>query len=454
MNKRLAIVGAFIVSGLFLFTIGIFLIGDQYQAFSRHEDLYVEMANVDGLSPGTNVRVEGVNAGQVKGIGLPDHPSGKFRLKLQLADKVRSLIREDSVATVETDGLVGDKYLFIRSGSDQSPEAKNGSTIPSKEPIELSAVIAKVSGVVDQANTTIGDVRVRLDGVLDDFKTTVNNTNGLVSDARSGKGTIGTLMNDPSTAAHVRQTAANAEQASANLEKASEQARQMVADFQSRNLPAKVDESVTNVRQASEQIDQASLRVNSTLTQALGPDSNGVNAAQNFREALSNANVGTANLAEDTEAIKHEFFFRGFFKKRGYYNLSDLTPEEYRGNTFFQNRGDRRYWLGADSFIRDANGIDILSGKGQIQVDQIVGNEGDAILELPIMIEGYSTAPVPYQQILLSSAHSAAVAHYLEKRFKLQSANLGTISLDAKPPRASGKDLWDGACIVFLSSRK
>jgi len=454
MNKRLAIVGAFIVSGVLLFTIGIFFIGDQYQVFSRHEELYIEMANVDGLSPGTNVRVEGLNAGQVKNIGLPDHPSGKFRLKLQIADKVRSLIREDSVATVETDGLVGDKYLFIRNGSDQSPEARNGSTIPSKEPIELSAVIAKVSGVVDQANTTIGDMHIRLDGVLDDFKTTVDNTNGLISDARSSKGTIGTLLNDPSTAAHVRQTVANAEIASANLEQASEQARQMVADFQSRNLPAKLDESVTNVRRASQQIDQASQRVNSTLAQALGPDNTGVSAAQNVRETLSNANVATGNLAEDTEAIKHEFFFRGFFKKRGYYSLSDLKPEEYRGNPFFQDRRDKRFWLGADSFTKDASGTEILSGQGQIQIDQIVGTAGDAIMELPIMIEGYSTDPVPYNQLLLSSAHSAAVAHYLEKRFKLHSANLGTISLDAKPPQASGKDLWNGACIVFLSSRK
>jgi len=454
MKKHLAIVGVFVVSGFLLFTIGIFLIGDRYQAFSRHEELYVEMANVDGLAPGTNVRVEGLTAGQVKAIGMPDHPSGKFRLKLQIADKVRSLIREDSVATVETDGIVGDKYLFIRSGSDQSPQAENGSTLPSKEPIELSAIIAKVSGVVDSANTTIGDVRVRVDGVLDDFKTTVNNTNGLVTDARSGKGAVATLLNDPTTAAHVKETAANAEQASAKLVQASQQAEQVVADFQSRNLPAKVDESVTNVRQASEQIDQASQRVNSTLAQALGPDRTGVSAAQNLSETLYNANVATGNLAEDTEAIKHEFFFRGFFKKRGYYSLSDLTPDEYRNNRLFNDQRDKRFWLGSDSFTQDANGTEILSGQGQIQVDQIVGTEGDAIMEVPIMIEGYSTELVPYQRVLLSSARSAAVAHYLEKRFKLQSSNLGTISLDAKPPKASGKDLWNGACIVFLSNHK
>jgi phospholipid/cholesterol/gamma-HCH transport system substrate-binding protein len=454
MKTNLAVLGGFIVSGFLLFTIGIFLIGDRHEAFTRHELLYVEMASVDGLVPGTKVRVEGFDAGQIKNVQLPNHPSGKFRLQLEIIEKLHALVREDSLATVETDGLVGDKFLLIRNGSDNSPEARNGSTIASKEPIELSAVIAKVSSVVDQANTTIGDVRVRVDGVLDDFKTTVDNTNGLVTDARSPRGTIGTLLNDPNIAAHVKQTVVNAEQATANLQQASGQAQQMVADFQSRDLPAKVDESVTNVRRASEQIDQASQRVNATLTQALEPDSNGVSAAENIRESLSNVNAATGNLAEDTEAIKHEFFFSGFFKKRGYYSLSDLTPEEYRGNRFFNNPRDKRFWLGADSFTQDASGTYTLSASGQIQVDQIVGTEGGAIMELPIMIEGYSTDPLPYKQMLLSSAHSTAVAHYLERRMKVQSSHLGTISLEAKPPQVSGKDLWNGACIVLLQKLK
>jgi len=454
MKTNLTIVGVFIVSGLLLFTVGIFLIGDRHGAFSRHEDLYIEMAGVNGLSSGTKVRVEGFDAGQVKSIGLPDHPSGKFRLKLEVVRNLHSLIREDSVATVETDGLVGDKFLLIRNGSDNSPEARNGSTIQSVEPIELSAVIAKVSGVVDQANATISDMHVRLVGVLADFKDTVDNTDGLITDARSSKGTIGTLLNDPGTAAHVKQVVANAEQASVNLEQASDRARQLVADFQSRNLPAKVDESMANVRHASEQIDQASQKVNSTLTEVLAPDRSGANAAQNVRETLSNVNLATANLADDTEALKHEFLFRGFFRKRGFYSLSELTPEEYRSNSYFQSGRNKRFWLGAESFTKDADGADILSTGGQAQIDQIAGNAGDAIMGLPIMIEGYSTDPKPGQDIILSNAHSLAVAHYLEKRFNLHSTNVGTISLDAKPPQASGKDSWNGACIVLLDRPK
>ena len=48
-----------------------------------------------------------------------------------------------------------------------------------------------------------------------------------------------------------------------------------------------------------------------SLTQALGPDANGVTAGQNVSEALTNVNVATGNMAEDTEALKHNFFFKG-----------------------------------------------------------------------------------------------------------------------------------------------
>jgi phospholipid/cholesterol/gamma-HCH transport system substrate-binding protein len=398
--------------------------------------------------------VEGFDAGQIKSIELPKRPSGKFRLKLEIIHKLHSLIREDSVATVDTDGLVGDKFLLIRNGSDNSPEARNGSTIPSKEPIELSAIIAKVSSVVDQANTTISDVHLRLDGVLDDFKTTVDNTNGLVTDARSDKGTVGTLLNDPETALQVKQAVGHAEQASENLQQASAKARQMVADFQSRNLPAKVDDSLAHVGHASQQIDQASTSVNSTLTQAFAPDRSGADAAQNVRETLSNVNLATANLADDTEALKHEFFFRGFFKKRGFYSLGELTPEEYRANSFFQNARNQRFWLGPKSFTQDQNGTELLSSEGQAQIDRIVGNAKDEITDMPLVVEGYSTDPLQDQQIVLSDAHSVVVAQYLEEHFKLHSTDVGSISLNSKPPRASGKASWSGACIVLLHQPK
>ena len=455
MKHSMVAAGIFVVSALVLFSIGLFLIGTSHNLFTRHVTFYTELSEVNGITSGLKVRVGGFDAGQVESIGIPDKPSGEFRIKLKIDSKLRNLVREDSVVTVDSDGLVGDKFLFIHKGSDNSQEAPAGMTLPSKEPIELSAIIAKASGVIDQTSGAIGDVQGKLNVTLDTVTRTVNNADGLVSDARHGKGTISVLLNDPQTASQLKKTVANAEQASANVKQISVQAGQLVTDVQSRKLPAKLDDTVITARHATQQIDEASQKVNATLDEALGPDRSGENAAENIRESLSNVNLAAANLADDTEALKHEFFFRGFFRKRGYYSLEELTPDQYRTNSFFQNESNRRSWLAAAvAFTKDAMGNEILSIEGERQIDQIIGKKKDSIVGEPLVVEGYSSQATAANEIIASRSRSLLVAQYLEKHFYLKSTDIGTMPLNATPPSKSGKATWDGACIVFLAARK
>ena len=144
MKINFTVLGAFLLAGLILFTGGLFLIGNRRQAFSKHEELYVEMATVTGIAPGSKVRVWGLDAGEVKAVELPPRPSAKFRVRLEVAKKLHSIIRQDSLVSVESDGLVGDKFLMVHAGTDASPEAANGYTLTGKEPVELSAIIEKV----------------------------------------------------------------------------------------------------------------------------------------------------------------------------------------------------------------------------------------------------------------------------------------------------------------------
>jgi phospholipid/cholesterol/gamma-HCH transport system substrate-binding protein len=118
MRSHLAAAGAFVIFALLLFSAILFLIGDRHKAFSHHNDFYTDLIDVNGIPLGAKVRVSGFEAGQVTGIQIPDHPSGKFRLKLLVDNKLHKLIRTDSLVTVESDGLVGDRFLLIHGGTD------------------------------------------------------------------------------------------------------------------------------------------------------------------------------------------------------------------------------------------------------------------------------------------------------------------------------------------------
>src|SRR5438445_10672951 len=136
MVPRLVGVGLFVITGVLLFAVGLFMIGDRQMAFARRFTIYTEFARVNGLQPGAIVRVSGAKAGEVKDIEVPTGPARKFRVKLEITEDLHPLIRTDSVAAIQTEGLVGGTFLAVATGSEQAPKAPTDSTIPSQEPFE------------------------------------------------------------------------------------------------------------------------------------------------------------------------------------------------------------------------------------------------------------------------------------------------------------------------------
>src|SRR5882724_6487855 len=152
MEKRNASIGLFVIGGLLLFGIGMFVIGDRHQAFARHTEYYAEFVNLAGLTNGSKVRVAGMDAGQVLAIAVPDSPPARFRVKWRIDAKLRGLVRADSIATIDTEGIVGGTYLSIRQGSAQAAEAQAFATIPSKEPTELSELLSRGNDLLNDAD--------------------------------------------------------------------------------------------------------------------------------------------------------------------------------------------------------------------------------------------------------------------------------------------------------------
>jgi hypothetical protein len=130
MRSRYVGVGIFVVVGSLLFATTVFLIGNQHNFFSKHIELFTEVKNLNGLAKGAKIQVAGFDAGEVAEIGVPKSPAAGFKLTLRITDQVRGLIRTDSVATIATEGVVGDKILLIGPGSSTASEAAPHATLP------------------------------------------------------------------------------------------------------------------------------------------------------------------------------------------------------------------------------------------------------------------------------------------------------------------------------------
>ncbi len=454
MNRRNLLVGIVVVVAIVLFGAGLFLIGNRHKAFRRHIDFYTEFANVDGIAKGAKVRVDGMDGGQVQDVIIPSGPGHKFRLKMTLEDRLHGLIRNDSIVSIETEGLVGDKFLLIRNGTEQSPEATAGATLAGKEPFEIGKMLEQANGLLTQVGGTVTDLQGKLDTALTAVTGTVNNTNGIVTDIRRGRGTAGVLLEDPKTAADVKQIVGNAQEATASLNATAGQVNGIVQDVQQRQLIAKVDDSLNNARSATQQLDQASQQINGTLRGAFAQDQYGQTAGANLQQSLTNLTEATGNLADDTEALKHEFFFKGFFKKRGYDNLDHLPLEPYRSGTLLKKVPQSRQWIAASSlFQQNPDGTETLTGEGRAQIDAAV-SQIPGLYDSPLIVEGYAEDGTPAQVLTRSRERARVVRAYLQLRFQLAPKNTGIIGLSQSPPANSGKTRWDGVCLVHLASAK
>jgi phospholipid/cholesterol/gamma-HCH transport system substrate-binding protein len=377
---------------------------------------------------------------------------------IRINDALRGLVRTDSVATIATEGVVGDTFLLVHPGSSKAPAASVGATLRSKEPTQLADLLDQGKGVltdvdvtVKNANGLLTSVGGNLNAALTGVRSMVGNANQVVIGLREGRGPAGMLLHDQELATRIRQTVSNADQATANLNHASGQADAIISNIESRQLLQKVDDALGNVKGTASNFDAISVQLRQTISEATGTDMQGVTAGANVRETLSNVNAATGNMVDDTEALKHNFFFRGFFLHRGYYNLAHLSPEMYRKDHLFTSPANRREWLaGSQLFEVDTHGTEHLTSQGQKLVDGAVMQLGDAIIGRPMVIEGYSGGDDAAEQLALSESRALSVRAYLESRFHLDPGHIGTVSLSNSPPPGLGRPSWNGVCIVAL----
>jgi phospholipid/cholesterol/gamma-HCH transport system substrate-binding protein len=457
MKNHNVIVGVFITAAIVLFGAALFLIGNEHKAFRRHVVFYTNFQNVDGIPKGAKVRVDGMDAGELESIQIPSSPSQKFRLKMNVEDRLRGLIREDSLVTVETEGLVGDKFLLIQGGTDRASEAAPESTLQGKEPFEIGKLLEQAQGIMNQAGTTINglqatmkDVSGRLDTTLDTATGTIRNVNEVVLDVRKGKGTAGLLLEDPATAADVKQSIANVRQTTEKLNTTTTRVDNLVADVQNRQLIPKIDDTLVSAKSATQNLDQTSQQINTTLKSAFGEDQYGEDAGANLQQSLTNLNQASGNLTDDTEALKHEFLFKGFFKHRGYDNLDDLPVEQYRAGQIFKSLPESRQWIAAPAlFTTNQSGEEVLSAPGRQSIDQAVG-QFKALYDKPLIVEGYASSGSPSEELLQSRRRAALVRNYLQLHFHLQPKDTGIIALSSTPPESTGKTTFDGVSLVSV----
>jgi phospholipid/cholesterol/gamma-HCH transport system substrate-binding protein len=305
--------GIFVIAGLAVLIVSFFIIGKNSNIFGADFKLKVRLNNLNGLTEGNNVLFSGIQAGTVKSIDLINDTT--IEVTMQINSKVKEHIHKNALAAVGTEGLMGNKIVNILPVKGASPQVTDGDVLGAQKVIgmdEIIATLSKTNNNVASISEVLKGTVQRIDSsdvlkLLNDkeigislksslkniYQATANankmtiGLNALITGIKNGKGTAGLLLTDTAMAANLKA-------ATVKIRSASNNANQMTVQLN--NM----------VKGINDQLAQGKGPVNTLLKDSV--------MANNLRKTMENLKNGTDGFNQNMEALKHNFFFKGYFK--------------------------------------------------------------------------------------------------------------------------------------------
>ncbi len=178
--------GIFVAAGIAILVAAVFLIGNQKNLFDSTFTLRANFKDVSGLQIGNLVRFAGINVGTVNDIAIANDST--VQVSLRMRESVKKFIKKDAIASIGSDGLMGDKIIQISSGSLGNPVVTDNAMINGKDPMSMDAVMTKLNAIATNAEVL---------------------TNGLASivyKVNNGEGSLGRLLNNDNLARNLEGT--------------------------------------------------------------------------------------------------------------------------------------------------------------------------------------------------------------------------------------------------------
>jgi len=304
--------GLFVIIGLLVFILAVYFIGDKQKIFGKTNHLEAVFNNVNGLQLGNSVRYSGISVGTVRGIEMINDTT--IRIDMIIDKAIFSYIKKDAVATISSDGLVGNMIINILPGKGDEPSVQAGDEIQTNNRIRTEDMLNTLSVTNENA-----------------AKLTVNLLK-ITKEIIEGKGTLGSLINDTilsgdlkETMRYVKLTTKGASETVAKIDK-------LVASLDNKNnvvgvikdsaVANKIKKMVTNLEQSTTEINTVIENLNATVLSikdgkgSINYLANDTELVQKIDSTMTNINEASSKLNENMEALKHNFLFRGYFKKQ------------------------------------------------------------------------------------------------------------------------------------------
>jgi phospholipid/cholesterol/gamma-HCH transport system substrate-binding protein len=231
-------VGAFVLAGLFAIGGVVFLIGEERQLFAKKLEYETSFMDVQGLTAGSTVRMGGVDIGRITKVGYAeDRGDQKIHVNLNVLAEQGGRIKQDSVASIEGKGLLGDKMLTISIGTPEKGVLPPGSHITARESEDLAIAMSKFGALPGKLEKVIDNLEKGTAALSDDelqksIKGATESLNGVLGALDRREGYLGKILSDPAESERLSELTANLVKVTGELNQTATGVNQVLARVQ------------------------------------------------------------------------------------------------------------------------------------------------------------------------------------------------------------------------------
>lgn len=307
-------VGVFVIIGTIVLIVALYFIGSRQHIFTKNIKLHSVFENVSGLQIGNNVRYSGINVGTVTKIEMQE--VGKIIIQMSVEEKASSFIKKDAVASINSDGLVGSMVVNISPGIEQQElTVTSGDTIQSYNSASTESMLKTLNKTNENAALLTADLLKITNQILE------------------GESTLGMLINDTLLAKDIHQTIVELKKTSEGTNLAMSKINNIISKVnydesaaavilsdttaanQIRNIFANLETSSEEVNTVTENLEEY-IEELKTGKGALNHFTQDEDFVKEVDSTMIQIKEASEKLNQNMEALQHNFFFRGFFKKQ------------------------------------------------------------------------------------------------------------------------------------------
>lgn len=306
-NLTGARLGVFVFLGTILLVIAVFLIGNKDSLFASTYTVKTYFKNVEGLRSGASVRLSGIDIGSVSDIEIAGDTTGRVMVTMRIKSDIKDFVRQDSKASIETEGLVGNKIVVISVGSVSFSEVKDGGFIKSKSPVSIAQIIEESQGTLNY-----------IKNISKDFSE-------IVSKVNKGEGTIGKLINDDELYVASTRIINTGDNSLKTITEKLGDVTNVVTDVSGefKKIVKDIDVVIQKVDAVMDNVKNGKGILGSLVAENSPYNDSLQVMLKNVLATTEEIKLGASKFSENMEALKHNWLFKSYFEKRGYWDTDE-----------------------------------------------------------------------------------------------------------------------------------